>query len=61
MSSNHSVTDENAPKRSRKRIWLTREVVAELAARLAGGAHMSVRDPCTAGLRTSPPCALDER
>jgi len=59
MSSNHNVTDENAPKRGRKRIWLTREVVAELAARLAGGAHMSAPDPRTVGLRTLPPCVVE--
>jgi hypothetical protein len=58
MSSNHSVTDENAPKRRRKRIWLTREVVA----RLAVSAHVSAPDagePHTVGLRTLPPCVVE--
>lgn len=59
MSSNRNVTDGNAPKRRRKRIWLTREVVAELAARLASEAHTRAPDPRTVGSRTLPPCVVE--
>jgi len=59
MSSDQGMTSENAPKRLRRGLWLTREVIA----RLAAGARVGARDagePHTVGLRTAPPCAAND-
>lgn len=52
------MNESGVPKYRKRKIWLTRDVVAQLAA----SAHVRAHDagaPHTAGLRTSPPCTFN--